>query len=353
MIRLAHSFGALLTSLVVLLLGSGLAGTLVALRMELEQFATTTIGLVMACYSLGYVLATLWFGRIIVRVGHIRSFAILASSAAGSTLVFSLFIDPVVWAVMRGIFGFSIAGLYMVTESWLNGRTPREYRGRMLAFYGISTYAAMGGGQFLVNLWPVEGFELFALATLLLGLSLIPVSLTRAPTPEVIETRPVPLRRLWRISPLGTMGSLCAGIVLGAFLALGPVFGRQVGLSVGEVSVLMGASLLGGLLLQWPVGGLSDRYGRRLSIVMVAIGLTIASWLLPLLGPGSDLLLVLLAVLWGGLAFTIYPLSLAMTNDHIEPEELIGAGAGLLLMHGVGLIVGPILLSQLMAWQGP
>lgn len=353
MTRLAYSFFALLLSLVVLLLGSGLLSTLVALRMELESFPTTTIGLVMACYSVGYVMATLWFGRIIVRVGHIRAFAIMAAAAAGSTLVYPLVIHPVPWALMRTVFGFAIAGLYMVTESWLNGCTPREFRGRMLAFYGIATYAALGSAQFLVNLWPINDFHLFCLAALLLAVSLIPVSLTRAPTPEIIETHPVRVRRLYNISPLGTMGSLLAGIMVGSFLALGPVFGRKVGLSVAEVSVLMGLSLLGGLLFQWPIGGFSDLYGRRQTIVAVSIGVAVTSGLLILMGPDSELLLVLLSVVWGGLAFTIYPLSLAMTNDHIEPEELIGAGSTLLLMHGVGLIIGPILLSRLMGWYGP
>lgn len=353
MTRLAYSFVALLLSLVVLLLGSGLLGTLLALRMELERFPTTTIGLVMACYSVGYVMATVWFGRIIVRVGHIRSFAILAAVASGSTLIYPLIIHPLPWALMRAVFGFAIAGLYMVTESWLNGRTPKEFRGRMLAFYGIATYAALGSGQFLINLWSVGEFQLFCLAALLLGVSLIPVALTRAPTPEVIETHPVRIRRLYQISPLGTVGSLFAGIMVGSFTALGPVFGRKVGLSVAEVSVLMGLSLLGGLLFQWPIGDFSDRFGRRQTIVAVAAGVAATSGLLILIGPDSELLLVMLSVLWGGLAFTIYPLSLAMTNDHIEPEELIGAGASLLLMHGVGLIIGPILLSQFMGWYGP
>lgn len=353
MTRLAYSFLALLSSLVVLLLGSGLLGTLVALRMDLERFPTTTIGLVMACYSVGYVMATLWFGRIIVRVGHIRAFAILAAVASASTLIYPLVIHPLSWAIMRAVFGFAIAGLYMVTESWLNGRTPREYRGRMLAFYGIATYAALGSGQFLVNLWPIGEFQLFCLAALLLGVSLIPVSLTRAPTPEAIETHPVRIRRLYKISPLGTVGSLFAGVMVGSFLALGPVFGRKVGLSVAEVSVLMGLSLLGGLLFQWPIGGFSDLYGRRQTIVAVSTGVAATSGLLILIGPDSEMMLVLLSVLWGGLAFTIYPLSLAMTNDHIEPEELIGAGASLLLMHGIGLIIGPILLSRFMAWYGP
>jgi MFS family permease len=353
MTRLLYPFLALLLSLSVLLLGSGMLGTLLALRMELEQFGTTTIGVVMACYSIGYVMASLWFGRIIMRIGHIRAFAVLAALAAGSTLIYPLLIHPIPWAVMRTVLGFAVAGLYMVAESWLNGRTPREYRGRVLAFYSIATYAALGGGQFLLNLWPVDSFHLFSLSALLLAVSLIPVAMTRAPSPELIEARPVDVRRLYVISPLGAIGSLAAGIMAGGFMALGPVFGRQVGLSVAEVSVLMGAGVLGGLLFQWPLGRMSDRHSRRLTIVSVAAGVAATSVLLALVAPRSELGLVVLASLWGGLAFTLYPLCLALANDFIGPDELIGAGAGLLLMHGVGMIIGPVAMGRLMEWLGP
>lgn len=352
MTRLLYPFLALLISLSVMLLGSGLLGTLLAVRMEVERFATETIGLVMACYSVGYVMASLWFGRVLVRVGHIRAFAILAALAAASTLVYPVVIDPIPWALMRMMLGFSVAGLYMVAESWLNSRTPREYRGRVLAFYGIATYAALGGGQFLLNLWPVEGFHLFSLSAFLLATSLIPVALTRAPSPELIEPHPVGVRRLYQLSPLGSVGSLAAGIIAGGFMAMGPVFGRQVGLSIVGVSVLMGAGVLGGLLFQWPLGRLSDRYSRRLMIVGVAAGVAAASVALIFVTPRSQLALIGLAAVWGGLAFSLYPLCLALTNDFIRPEELIGAGAGLLLMHGVGMIVGPVVLGNLMAWLG-
>ena len=353
MTRLLYPFLALLLSLSVLLLGSGLLGTLLPLRMVVEHFPTATIGLVMACYSAGYVMASLWFGGILVRVGHIRAFAVLAALAAGSTLLYPLLIDPVLWALMRTVFGFAIAGLYMVTESWLNARTPREFRGRMLAFYSITTYAALGGGQFLLNLWPVTGFHLFSLAAFLLALSLVPVSLTRAPTPELTEIRPLSIRKLYRLSPGGVVGALMAGFIAGGFLALGPVFGSRVGLSVAEVSVLMGAVMFGGLLFQWPLGRFSDRHSRPLTIIFVAAGVAATSLLLLVFAPRSELGLVILATIWGGLAFTIYPLCLALTNDYISSEELLGAGSRLILMHGLGMVAGPVLLGRLMESYGP
>lgn len=353
MTRLIYPFMALLISLSVMLMGSGLLATLLALRMEYEKFTTTTIGLVMACYSAGYVMATLWFRPLLLRIGHIRGFAVLAALAAGSTLLYPLLIHPVPWAITRTFFGFAIAGLYMITENWLNQRAPREYRGRILAFYGMATYAALGGSQALLNLWPIEGYQLFSLAAFLLGVSLIPVALTRSPTPELFESHAVGVRKLYGMSPLAALGAAVSGIMVGSFLALGPVFGSKVGLNVAEVSLLIGAAMVGGLLFQWPIGRYSDNHSRRLTIAGVTAGLAIISSMLILFAPGYKFLLFVFAVIWGGLAFTVYPLCLALINDYIDPEELIGAGAGLLLMHGLGLIVGPMMMGIFMQYLGP
>ena len=351
--RLLYPFLALLVSLAILLTGGGLLGTLLSVRMGVEEFPTQVIGLVMACYSVGFVVATLVCERIIRKVGHIRTFAALSAIAASSTLIYPLAVEPWVWGLMRGIFGFCLAGLYMLTESWLNDRTPREFRGQVLAFYMITSYAALGGGQFLLNLWDVSGFQLFSLAAFLFALSLVPVALTRAPSPELVDARPIGLRELYAISPLGLLGSTCAGVIAGSFFAMGPVYAGGAGFSLSEVAALMGATILGGLVLQWPLGKLADVYDRRSTILGVALAVGGCSFAIAIAGAGPSLLILGLAALWGGLAFTVYPLSLALANDFVAPEDLVGAAAGLLMMHGVGMIVGPIGSAYLMERIGP
>jgi MFS family permease len=351
--RLLYPFFALLLSLGILLTGVGLLGTLLAVRMGVEGFPTQVIGLVMASYSVGDVLATLLVDKVIRKVGHIRTFAALSAIAAGSTLLYPLLVHPVMWASMRAVLGFCLAGLYMLTESWLNDRTPRDYRSQVLAFYSITTYAALGGGQFLLNLWDITGFQLFSLAALLFALALVPVALTQAPSPQIIEAHPVSLRRLHEISPLGLVGSTCAGLMAGGFMAMGPVFAQGAGFSLTEVSGLMAATILGGLLLQWPIGRLADVYDRRWIIFWVAVGVGILSALIALSAETLPLAVLALSVLWGGLAFTVYPLALAVANDFIRPEELIGAAAGLLMVNGVGMIVGPVAFGWLMVVLGP
>lgn len=346
-------FVALFASLWLLLTGGGLLGTLLSVRMTLEWFPTPVIGLVAACYSVGFVVATRVCGRTIARVGHIRSFAAFAAIAASTTLVYPMLVEPVLWGAMRVFYGFSMAGLYIVTESWLNDRTPREYRGQVLGVYSIVLYGGMGGGQFLLMVGEPGGFELFSLAAMLIALALVPVTVVRTSSPELLELRPVRLRDLYAASPLGLAGAAMAGVINGAFLSMAPVFAQGAGFSRSDIAILMGLTIVGGFLLQWPIGRLSDLYNRRGVIGLVSLAVALVSAAIILATGRSDSVVIGLAVLWGGLAFTIYPIAVSLTNDYVEPAQTLGASAGMLLVHGCGMIAGPIIAAGLMGLTGP
>ncbi|MCS4503163.1 putative MFS-type transporter YcaD [wastewater metagenome] len=353
MTRIVSPFVALFLSFGLLLVGGGLLGTLVGVRMTMEWFPTQVIGLVAASYSVGFVLATRICGRVIARVGHIRTFAALAVIAATSTLAYPIFIEPVVWGGMRLVYGFAIAGLYMVVESWLNDRTPPEYRGQVFGVYSVVTYVGLGGGQFLLVFSDPAGFELFSLSAALIGLALVPVTITRTSSPELREVVPVRLRELYAASPLGVVGCAAAGVINGSFLGMGPVYAKGAGFSQSMIAILMGVTIVGGFLLQYPIGRLSDLYNRRDVIATVAAAVAIVSGAMVALTAHSTGAVVGLSVLWGGLAFTLYPLSVSLTNDFMDASRMLGASAGLLLVHGAGMIAGPVATSQLMGLVGP
>lgn len=352
MLKTLAALGALFSSMGILLLGGGLLGTLLAVRMGVEGVPAEVIGLVMACYSVGFVLATLVCARIIQKVGHIRCFAAFAAIAACSALMHGLFFDPWLWAAMRVLFGFSVAGLYMVTESWLNDQTPREYRGRVLSVYVITTSLALGSGQFLLALWDVSGYQLFSLAAILLAAAVVPVSLAQVSSPEIRRTSRVGLKQLYHISPLATATAFASGIINGGFFSLGPVFAVAIGFSANAVATFMGSAILGGLFLQYLIGRMSDKFDRR-RVIMVVTGVVAAISLGIALSEGAPLYVIVgLAVFWGGFNFTVYALGLALAHDFMDAEERVPAGATLLLLHGVGMITGPIVLSQVMGIAG-
>lgn len=351
--RIIASFVALFASFGLLLTGGGLLGTLLSVRMSLEAFPTSVIGLVAACYSLGFILATRVCDRFIRGVGHIRTFAALAALAASTTLVYPLIVSPALWAVMRLGYGFAIAGLYMVVESWLNDRTPNEQRGRIFGIYSVVTYAGLGGGQFLLAGGDPAGFELFSLSAILIVLALVPVTIARSRSPTLEVVHYVSWRELYEASPLGLVGAGMAGVINGAFLGLAPVFARGAGFSNAGVAALMGLTIVGGFLLQWPIGRLSDRYNRRWVIMVVSLAVAALSAAIVAATPFGERPVIALAVAWGGVAFTLYPLTVSLTNDFMAPSQLLSASAGLLLVHGVGMIIGPLAAALLMERVGP
>ncbi|MDR5866048.1 MFS transporter [Halomonas koreensis] len=349
----AWSLWALLLGVGLLMLGNGLQGSLLGVRAAEEAFGNTVTGLVMSAYFVGFLAGSTLAPRQLRQVGHVRVFAALASITSVAILVHVLFIDPWVWAAMRLVTGFAYAGLYVVTESWLNGHAGNRLRGRLLAFYMVISYLGMGGGQLLLNAADPGGVTLFLLVSILMSLALVPILLSYTPQPDTGTPEAMSLRRLYRLAPLGTLGCLLTGIANGSVFGMGAVFATGSGLAVEQVAAFMGAFILGGALLQWPLGKLSDRTDRRLVIVAVAALATALSLAGLALDRSNVLALTLLGVLLGGTTLTLYSLLLACANDVLTPAQTVAASSSLVLALGVGAILGPLTTGLLMDAVGP
>ncbi len=348
-----RSTWALFLGVGLIMTGAGLQNALLGVRATAEAFPTTAIGLVMSAFYLGFLGGSLLVPGIVQAVGHIRSFAALASLASTAVLVHVIFIDPVTWGLMRLITGFAFAGLYIVAESWLNDRATNETRGQLLSFYMMVGLIGMGGGQVLLNLASPEDFQLFILVSVLISLALIPILLTAAPVPSFEAPEKVSVMQLYRASPLGVVGCFGIGAAHGALLGMGAVYATSMGMSFVEVSAFMAAVYLGGALLQWPVGKISDRFDRRRVITAVTL-LTTATALAALVAAQFSMLaLFVLTALFGGLTLPMYSLSVSHTNDFLEPQQMVAASASLYLVTGVGAIMGPLGISWAMELLGP
>ena len=244
------SIGALLASIALLLAGNSLQGTLLSLRAAREGFPTEVTGLVMSAYFAGFVAGS-WFGpRLILAVGHVRVFAGLASVSSGVVLAHVILISPITWGLLRIVTGFCFAGLYMVMESWLNDRADNTNRGQVLSLYMLTNFAAVAIGPLLLNLADPKSFELFLLISILGSFSLVPVTMIPSPAPRAPEMSGMSLLRLIEISPLGVAGAAMTGLAFGAFWAMAPVFGADIGLDAAGVSFIMSVGTLGSLIMQ-------------------------------------------------------------------------------------------------------
>ena len=350
------SVAALLSSYGLLLLANGMFGTLIGLRTQIEHFSTATAGLIVAAYFVGLLAGGIQAVRVVAAVGHIRAFAAFASIMSVCALGIILAIDHFVWAAMRFIGGFCMAGMIVATESWLNERCTNQTRGQVMAFYMITNYLAAGCGQFILPLGDPADFELFCVASIIYSLALVPVLLTRASAPRPSPPERASMPELWRVSPLGLIGATAAGVVNTNFQGLAPVFAHGAGFSLTQTSTFMAAGIVGGLLLQWPMGRLSDRIDRRTVLAGMALGTAAASFGVGLVSEaagGNFTGLVVLVAAYGGLSSTVYSLCAAHTNDFAPPDKLAQTASGLLIAYGLGASAGPVLTSNLMEMFGP
>ena len=343
---------ALLLGVGILMLGDGLQATLLSVRASLEAFPTSTIGLIMSTFSVGFLGGSLYAPRIVARVGHIRVFAALASMASAAILIHAVFIHPVTWGALRFVSGFCLAGLYVVAESWLNDRATNETRGQLLSIYMVISYVGVAVGQLLLNLADPLGFGLFILTSVLISIAVVPLLLSAGPTPSIEALTPMNVKQLYQITPLGVVGAMGEGMAVAAFFAMGPVYANAMGFSLKEISLFMTAAVIGCVLLQWPIGHLSDRFDRRQVLTAVALLAGVAAAIVASFEL-TTLQLMLIVGVFGGLSLPLYSLVIAHANDFLEPHEMVAASGGLVLASGIGAVFGPFVSSLLMTELGP
>jgi MFS family permease len=348
-----RSVFSLLLSYGLLLLANGLFGTLLGVRSQIEGFGTEVVGLIMAAYFLGLLQGALRATMIVAAVGHIRAFAAFASVMSVTALLHVVVVDPIVWCVLRFASGFCMAGMILVTESWLNARSTKRTRGKVMAFYMITNYFSAGCGQFLLTVADPGQFQLFSIASIIFSLALVPVLLTRSTAPKPPQRDPLNLRELWRTSPLGLLGSFCAGLVNASFYSLAPVFAFGLGLSIGGTSTFMASVIFGGLLLQYPVGHLSDRIDRRVVLTMVALATSVACVAIVMVTEWSPRWIYLAGAIYGAFSFTVYSLCISHANDFAPADKLVQTASGLLTAYGFGAFLGPIIAASFMGRLGP
>ncbi|TVR82596.1 MAG: MFS transporter [Rhodospirillales bacterium] len=345
------SLSALLAGTFLMMIGSGVLGTLVPLRLGGAGYPADTVGIVTAGYFAGLVLGGFHAHRLIARVGHIRSYAALASCFAAATLAHGFLLAPVPWLLLRVVQGICMAGLFICIESWLNQQSPDLQRGRVLSLYMIVVYLAQAAGQFALPLPDPSGFALFALTAIVVTLGVVPVAAARVVEPQRPEPARVSLGALFSVSPIGVSGAFAAGLGLGAFHGLGPWFTQEAGLDVAETARFMAGAIVGGMVLQWPIGMLSDRFERRTVLAGVGTGVGAVSVVMLVLGEGH--VLIYLSPALGAAIFALYPLSVAQANDRIAATDRLGVSGGLVTTYGVGAALGPVLAAAVIGGVGP
>lgn len=351
MLRTLAATWPLLLGLMLLMVGNGVQGSLLGIRGALEGFTTFQLSVVMSAYFGGFLGGSRLAPRLIRRVGHVRVFAALGSMISAILVLYPLAVDWISWSFLRVVIGFCFAGIYVTTESWLNAMATNETRGQALSAYMIVQMLGIIASQALFGLGDPEGFALFIIPSVLVSLAFMPLLLADLPAPAFEDTRPMPFRRLFRISPLGCAGMLLTGGIFSAMFGMASVWGAMRALTVGQIAGFVAALYVGGLVFQYPVGWLSDRIDRRRLILAVsALGAGVMALAFAFKLPYPALLGV--AAVLGGMINPLYSLLIAHTNDFLGREEMAAASSGMLFLNGFGAVFGPLVAGGVMHLVG-
>ncbi len=343
------SIGALLISAAILLAGGGLLSTLIAIRAEVEGFPLVAIGLLTSAYFVGFIGGCIGTPYLVKRVGHVRVFAALSALTAAATLTHVLVINVPTWLILRVITGFSFAGLYMLIESWINEQAPNEKRGQVLAIYRMVDLGAVTAGQFMLTLADPKDFILFSIVAICISMAIFPISVSTSKAPVAVSQTSLNLKKLIKTSPLAVAGCFAVGLSNGSFWGVAPVFVKQLGHPIIVVSTFMSLAIAAGAFLQWPVGALSDKLGRRIMIIIMSalsVGAGIFLWQY---APLSQTMLLFGGALYGAFAMQLFGLSAALANDYAEPHEFVAISGGLFLIYGIGSVIGPSIAPIVMS----
>ncbi|MEM8654771.1 MAG: MFS transporter [Pseudomonadota bacterium] len=351
MFQVLTSAWALLFGMGLLMVGNGMQGTLLGIRGEIEGFSTTEMSIIMSAYFLGFLGGSRMAPKMIQRVGHVRVFAALASLISAVMILYPTFADPWVWTAGRVVIGFCFSAVYVTAESWLNDAADNSNRGKALSLYMIVQMVGIVTSQYLLLTADPSGFILFVIPSVLVSLAITPILLSISPVPAFDTTKPMTLRRLAETSPLGCVGMFLLGGVFAAQFGMSAVYGTQAGLSVAQISTFVSAFFVGAMLLQYPIGWISDRIDRRVLILVVA-ALGGAGSVLGLLFAGSFTMLLVSAFVIGGMSNPLYSLLLAHTNDFLDHDDMAAASGGLVFINGLGAVFGPLIVGALMESVG-
>ena len=342
MYNLLKGTWALFFGVGMMMLANGLQGSLIGIRASLEGYSASAAGIILTGYYAGFLLGALYIPQRIKNVGHVRTFAALASIASISILIHSLHISFLGWFIMRFISGMCFVGLYTVAESWVNDLSDNEHRGQALSVYMIVSMAGSAFGQLFLNIADPETATLFMIVSVLISISLVPILIVVSKQPDFSVAKFFTVKELYKASPLGVVTSIMTGLAHGTLWGIGSIYGLKNGLSIEQVSIFMFTFVIGGAINQYLVGYLSDKYDRRTIIVIVAFLASIFSVLAVLIG-SSFIALIIITFIFGGLTVPLYPLAIAHTNDFLEKDEMVAASAGIQLAAGIGLTIGPII----------
>lgn len=341
-----RSVFSLLLTTAFLLTGHGLHMTFLPLMASEIGLSQTVIGLSGSAYFVGFISGALVTPHIIAKVGHIRSFTTLMAVFLCCFQVLPMSDAGWVWILARFLLGAVMCGAYTVVESWLSDQADSRSHGRVLGIYTLVVLAAMAAGQGILGLTYGDAAQVFAVISILIGCAIIPVSLTSSLAPAPVPATRIDFMKLYLRSHTAFAGALGSGVVIGTFWTLGAVHVVSVTGDADFAPIFIAVSILGGALVQYPIGIASDRIDRRHVLTFLCAMSSLSALYLSTATDTTSLLIG--AAAFGAASNSLYAVSLAKAADNSERDEFVMIGSSVLLLNAVGAAIGSFIFGWAM-----
>lgn len=350
------SLSALLLSVILVQMGIGSLRPFDTISGQALGFSSVEIGFIASGHFAGFLLGCLFSPNLVKRVGHSRAFAVMAGIAVISIIAHPIYPDPLFWAFIRVFAGFSVAGCYTLIESWLQAKITNEIRGKVFSMYRIVDMSGQLLASGIIATLSPASYISYNLIAIIMCLSILPLALTQSKEPALPEQVRLQPFFAYGVSPLAALGVVVAGISTATFGSVGPIYASAVGLDIAEIAFFLVVSIIGGLTAQLPAGILSDRFSRRMvlmifSVLATALCLMMTTPLVNLSVYGVKLVFVF-SFLFGFTTFPIYSICAAHASDFLKPTQMLYLSASLIFLYAAGAIVSPLIAGALIDRYG-
>ncbi|BCG92294.1 MFS transporter [Mesorhizobium sp. 131-2-1] len=346
------AIASVVVSMALIAIGNGLMFAFIPVRLGADGFDPTWAGLIVTGLSAGGLAGCILTGPLVRRVGHARAFMVLSALIALSNAAIGAGPIPLIWIAARALYGFAICGLFIVAQSWLNDAVPNAIRGRVMAVFYVAYVAGLGVGYATLAAIDIRTAAAPLIGITFTALSILPVGMTRLAQPPPPRAASVALGRAWRISPVGVAGMLAVGGLSMIISGFAPIHATAKGYGQADVALLLSAMPVGTLILQIPLGWISDRTDRRYVLIGAALLALVASLFAISFDGGALAVLLVVYLIWDGASESIYSLSSAHAADRAGKDDLLALSSSMLFAWSLAGFVVPGIVTALSAVYG-
>lgn len=344
--RAITSLNALFIGVSFIFIASGLVVSSAGVLLNDMGASKTQIGLITSFFFIGAITCTIVSHRLISKVGHMRAYAIFTALFAISALLHDMSNNLIFWAILRFMLGFCYYSIVLIVESWLNEKIPNSIRSRVLGFYEIVFYSTFAIGAVIMSM-DLSTTKVFLIGTISIILGSIPLNFLKIKSPKIPKAISISLPRIYNIAPLALATSIIAGLTMNGFFSMASLFIITQGYTPAQAGIFIIIGMCGGFMAHTIFGTISDKFGRKLAIILASSIALFAC--LGFISVNPDIITQYIIVFFLGFGiFVLYALALARANDVVtDKNAYVEVVRALLFSYLIGSFLSTIIIGFL------